>query len=190
MDQRTLIELLKNKDKQSISYLFDTHYERLYLFAEKFIYDADKAHDIVQDVFVRLWENGKKIEITSSLSGYLFTAVRNGCLDYLRALRIEDRHNQKYLEAYIESYTVDAIEEDELLETIKKMLDGFPPQCRKIFELRLLQGYKYKEIAQELHISESVVKVQIHRAFKKLKASFPISKEFFSFLLLAVFAKF
>lgn len=190
MDQQTLIELLKRRDRKSISYLFDTYYERLYLFAEKFIYDTDKAHDIVQEVFVRIWENSQKLEINTSLSHYLFAAVRNGCLDYLRALRIEDRHNQKYLEAHIDSYTVDVIEDDEMLEKIKGMLNTLPPQCREIFELRLINGYKYKEIAQKLNISESVVKVQIHRAFGKLKDSFPTLKDNLPLLLLAVFAKF
>lgn len=190
MDQQTLIKLLKSKDKKSISYLFDTHYERLYLFAEKFIYDTDQAHDIVQEVFIRLWENSANLEINTSLSHYLFAAVRNRCLDYLRALRIEDRHHRKYFEAYIESHTIDAIQDDELLEKIKNMMDNFPPQCREIFELRLLQGYKYKEIAERLNVSESVVKVQIHRAYRKLKDSFPAIKGHLPLFLLAVIIKF
>lgn len=172
-DQKALVEQLKKGNKQALSYLFDTYYERLYLFAEKFIYDSDKANDIVQEVFVRIWENCQKLEITTSLTSYLFTGVRNECLDYLRALHIEDHHNRKYLETHIDSYTMDAIEDDELLDDVKKIINGLSPQCREIFQLRIFKGYKYKEIALELNISESVVKVQIHRAYQKLKESYP-----------------
>lgn len=190
MDQQIWIGLLKSRDRNAMSYLFDTYYERLYLFAEKFIYDSDKAHDIVQEVFVRIWENSARLEITTSLSSYLFVAVRNGCLDYLRSLKIEDRHNQKYLEAHIDSYTVDVIEDDEMLEKIKEMLIKLSPQCREILELRILNGYKYKEIAQQLNVSESVVKVQIHRAYKKLKEFFPDVQNSLPLVLLAIFVKF
>lgn len=189
INSNDLIELLKSDDKKALSYLFDNHYEHLYLFAEKFIYDSDKANDIVQEVLVRIWENRHKLEITTSLISYLFAGVRNGCLDYLRTLHVEDKHNRKYLEAHIDSYTIDVIEDDDLLDRIKKMMEELPPQCREIFQLRILNGYKYKEIAKELNVSEDVVKVQIHRAHQKLKDLFPILPKGMSLVLLYVFSR-
>lgn len=179
-----LIASLKRNEAHALSVLFDNYYEKLYIFAEKFIYDPDKAHDIVQELFVHLWENRATLTITSSLSHYLFTAVRNRCLNYLRSLRIEDLQNQRYLEAHIDSYTLDVVEEQEALEQLKRMIEQLPPQCRTIVELRILKGLKYKEIARQMNVSENVVKVQIHRAYQKLstlKCLFPAG--FFYFLL-------
>ena len=107
---------LKQHEERVLTTLFDMYYEKLYLFAEKFIYDSDKAHDIVQDIFVRLWENAGKLDIKSSVKSYLFSSTKNGCLNYLRDLEIEDRNNRKYAEAYIESYNIDMVEEEEILD--------------------------------------------------------------------------
>lgn len=183
-DPNLLIASLKRNEPAALSVLFDNYYEKLYIFAEKFIYDPDKAHDIVQELFVYLWENRASLTITTSLTHYLFVAVRNRCLNYLQSLRIEDQRNQHYLEAHIDSYTLDVVEEQEALDQLKKMIGELPPQCRTIVEMRILKGYKYKEIAQQLNISENVVKVQIHRAYQKLsslKSLFPFA--FFYFLL-------
>lgn len=189
-DTDRLIGLIRKGNQQGLSDLFDLYYERLYIFAEKFIYDPDKAHDIVQELFVSIWENRDKLEITTSLSHYLFVSIRNRCLNYLQALRIEDRHNQKYLQAHIDSYTLDVLEDEDMLEKIRKMLESLSPQCQKIVELRILKGYKYKEIASEMGISESVVKVQIHRAYQKLKTAFPVLKDTLSCVLFYIFCRF
>ena len=155
-----------------MSVLFDTYYEKLYLFAEKYIYDSDKAHDIVQDVFLKIWENAERLELTSSIQHYLFASVRNGCLNYLKSLQIEDRNNRKYMEAYIESQNVDMVDDEELLARIRQVLDELPEKCREVCLLRFVEGCKYAEIAARLDMNENTVKAQLHRGMERLKQAF------------------
>ena len=152
--------------------LFDMYYEKLYLFAEKYIYDSDKAHDIVQDVFLRIWETAERLVLKSSIQHYLFASVRNGCLNYLKSLQIEDRNNRKYVEAYIESQNVDMVEDEELLVKIRQVLDELPDKCREVCLLRFVEGYKYSEIAASLAMNENTVKAQLHRGMERLRQAF------------------
>ena len=172
MDSDDILMGLKRRDETALSVLFDTYYEKLYLFAEKYIYDSDKAHDIVQDVFLKIWENAERLELTSSIQHYLFASVRNGCLNYLKSLQIEDRNNRKYAEAYIESQNVDMVDDEELLARIRQVLDELPEKCREVCLLRFVEGYKYAEIAARLDMNENTVKAQLHRGMERLKQAF------------------
>lgn len=172
MDSDDIFIGLKRRDEAALSVLFDTYYEKLYLFAEKYIYDSDKAHDIVQDVFLKIWENVERLELTSSIQHYLFASVRNGCLNYLKSLQIEDRNNRKYAEAYIESQNVDMVDDEELLARVRQVLDELPEKCREVCLLRFVEGYKYAEIAARLDMNENTVKAQLHRGMERLKQAF------------------
>lgn len=172
MDSDDIFIGLKRRDETALSVLFDTYYEKLYLFAEKYIYDSDKAHDIVQDVFLKIWENAERLELTSSIQHYLFASVRNGCLNYLKSLQIEDRNNRKYAEAYIESQNVDMVDDEELLARVRQVLDELPEKCREVCLLRFVEGYKYAEIAARLDMNENTVKAQLHRGMERLKQAF------------------
>lgn len=83
MDSDDIFIGLKRRDETALSVLFDTYYEKLYLFAEKYIYDSDKAHDIVQDVFLKIWENAERLELTSSIQHYLFCVCSQWLLELL-----------------------------------------------------------------------------------------------------------
>ena len=172
MDSDDIFIGLKRRDEAALSVLFDTYYEKLYLFAEKYIYDSDKAHDIVQDVFLKIWENAERLELTSSIQHYLFASVRNGCLNYLKSLQIEDRNNRKYAEAYIESQNVDMVDDEELLARVRQVLDELPEKCREVCLLRFVEGYKYAEIAARLDMNENTVEAQLHRGMERLKQAF------------------
>ena len=172
MDSDDIFIGLKRRDEAALSVLFDTYYEKLYLFAEKYIYDSDKAHDIVQDVFLKIWENAERLELTSSIQHYLFASVRNGCLNYLKSLQIEDRNNRKYAGAYIESQNGDMVDDEELLARVRQVLDELPEKCREVCLLRFVEGYKYAEIAARLDMNENTVKAQLHRGMERLKQAF------------------
>lgn len=167
-----LVEGIRHRKEAALATLFDVYYEKLYLFAEKYIYDSDRAHDIVQDVFLRIWENAERLVLRSSIQHYLFASVRNGCLNYLKSLQIEDRNNRKYAEAYIESQNVDMVEDEELLAKIRQVVEELPERCREVCMLRFGEGYKYSEIAERLGMNENTVKVQLHRGMERLREAF------------------
>ena len=167
-----LVEGIRHREEAALATLFDLYYEKLYLFAEKYIYDSDRAHDIVQDVFLRIWENAERLVLRGSIQHYLFASVRNGCLNYLKSLQIEDRNNRKYAEAYIESQNVDMVEDEELLAKIRQVVEELPERCREVCMLRFGEGYKYSEIAERLGMNENTVKVQLHRGMERLREAF------------------
>ena len=86
-DVNQLVQDLKKGYEPAFDYLFTTRYEDLCRFARAFVGSYDVAEDIVQDVFVRIWENNLKISSDISLDSYLYVAVRNGCVSYVRRQR-------------------------------------------------------------------------------------------------------
>lgn len=169
MNSEQIINFLRHRNEKGLTILFDLYYERLYLFAERYIYDAAKAHDIVQDVFLKIWEKAGQFELRGSIQNYLFVSVRNGCLNYLKSLQIEDRHHRKYAEAYVDSCNIDMVEEEEILVKVRMILDELPEKCREVCVLRFVEGYKYREIAEKLDLNENTVKAHLHRGMDKLK---------------------
>lgn len=167
-----LIYRLKKNDKAAYQLLFDTYFERLFLFASNFVFIDDVANDIVQDVFISVWEKADSLNESSSLKSFLFAMVRNRCINYIRDMKVEDRNKRLYLEAHIYSDTIEAIEDEDLIEEVKTFIDDLPEQCREIFKMRTMYGYKYKEIAEEMDVSVDTVKVQLKRAKDKLKLEF------------------
>lgn len=172
LNNKHLIYKLKKKEKAAYELLFDTYFERLFLFASNFVFIDDVANDIVQDVFISIWEKSENINESASLKSYLFTMVRNRCLNYIRDMKVEDRNKRLYLEAHVYSDTIDAIEDEALIEDLKIFIEELPDQCKEVFKMRTMYGYKYKEIAEEMDISIDTVKVQLKRAKNKLKVRF------------------
>ena len=176
-EDRKILERLNAQDPGAVNVLFEDYYEQLYSFASYMISNSEVAHDLVQDVFVRIWENRSSLNLHTSLRNYMFSAVRNNCLNHLKSLNVEDRHNRKWLMAHIESETVDVIEDAELRRQIDGLVSELPSQCRDIFSLRYYEGFSYKEISMSMNVSESVVKVQLHRAVKKLREKLHLIKD-------------
>ena len=91
-DDRFLVIALKQDDKQAFTRLFHAYYKDLVLFGGTYIPEKSTCEDIVQNIFLKLWNDRKTLEIENSLKSYLLKAVRNYCLDELRHRRIIDEH--------------------------------------------------------------------------------------------------
>jgi RNA polymerase sigma-70 factor (family 1) len=166
-----LIALLKQGDRAAFAEIFDRHWGSLYIHAEKMLHDREEARDIVQEVFISLWDKAGEREITSSLSAYLFSSTRNKVLNLIRdkktrsgyinlfALYIEGHHND----------TLEFIEEKELLGAIEAVIQSLPEKMRKVFELSRKEHLSHKEIAAKLDISDGTVKRQISNALHVLR---------------------
>lgn len=179
-----LIKQLKNKEEKAYVFLFEQYYDRLYRFAANYLCDPETAHDIVQDLFTSLFEKSEVLNITTSVKAYLFIAVRNRCLSFLRNLKIKDSHKQNILEAHLYSDTVDAIEDESILKELQAIREKMPPRMREVFRLRVVEDYKFKEIAQELGITENNAKVQMNGAIRMIRENLPDLKDRLLFLFL------
>ncbi len=129
----------------------------------------DEAEDLVQQVFVKIWEQRERLDIAWSLKAYLYKTVHNAALNRLRAANTRS----KYLEtnaAQLENANVTPDDTaSELNERLQKALDLLPPQCRHVFELSRFEELKYREIADQLGISIKTVETQMGKALRILR---------------------
>jgi RNA polymerase sigma-70 factor (ECF subfamily) len=163
------LEKLRQHDSLSYTRLFDIYFKQLHRFAVSFIGDHDTANDIVQLVFISLYENAFRLSPEINLSSWLFISVRNRCLNFLRDRDVEVRNKLSYLQNYEETDSLEYYDDTELLDKIRDIIDEMPEKCREICELRFYQNMKQQDIAEQLSISTNTVKVQIHRAVQKIR---------------------
>ena len=173
-------------DKKTFEELFKTHFKPLTAFANKFLKDIDLSKGIVHDVFVKLWEKRETIDLDKAIKSYLYTAVNNKSLNYIR-------DNKKFVknEAIFELENksqewnyIDNIIAIEMQEKINQTLDSLPKKCQKVFRLSRYENMKYKEIAKELDISIKTVETHISRALKELRKNLSEYLTIIVFLLL------
>lgn len=141
-------------------------------FAQSFTQDPDDAEEIVQAVFVKFWEGRKTLVIGNNPKAYLFTMIRNSCLNQIKHIAIREdykEHNERERNA---PETDSENEHASLQSKIQNAIQKMPPQRRKIFELSRFEGLKYKEIAAHLDISIKTVENHMGSAMKDLRVEF------------------
>jgi RNA polymerase sigma-70 factor (family 1) len=133
------------------------------------------AEDIVQDCFIKLWNNRAQVKHPKALKSYLYTAVRNRSLDHLREVSGHKSHHEKISSTFSEydESLVRQIAKGEMLNEIFNLMQILPPKCRTIFSMLYIEGKDYSEIAQELGLSVSTVKNQKAKAIQLLKSRLP-----------------
>ncbi|MBN2662399.1 MAG: RNA polymerase sigma-70 factor [Bacteroidales bacterium] len=159
-------------DKRKFEEIFKLHYSELCSFAYNFTNDLEDAEETVQDVFYKLWSNKENLEIKTSIRAYLFSSVKNSCLNKKKHIEIREQykeHNEKELQNN-NTNVEDFFEASELEEKIRTAIDKLPLQRKKVFILSRYEGLKYKEIAEKLDISVKTVENQISSALKFLKS--------------------
>jgi len=160
---------IKKGDKESFELLFKTYYKSLCFYALKFLDDYDNAEEVVQDVFINVWEKRNRILAPSSVRNYLFGAVRNRSLNMLKHKKVVDQHKMDNLKIQLEQADDDFLHEVDLMNKINAQIDALPPRRREIFILSREYGLKYREIADKLNISVKTVETQMGGALKTLR---------------------
>lgn len=170
MNEATLINGLKQKDKMIFDFVFNFYYSSLCSYAIQFTKDAQQAEDLVQDFFFSLWLNASKIEIKSSLKAYIFSSIKNRCLNFEKHKKVVQKHQNLLSSAQTEFDTTTEYyyAESELRAILEKGLDKLPARCREIFELSRGKGLSNQEIADKLQLSKRTVELQISNALKIL----------------------
>lgn len=165
-----------NKNKYTVGnvdfdYLVNTYSLPLYLYANKKMRNNIDAEDIVQDCLVRLWEKRNKIEDIKSIKVFLYTIVRNECFNRLKSKNVLNYHDTIDSNTFTQSELDSDMENLDLITIVLEAIETLPPQYSRIMKLTA-KGLKNSEIAAELNISESSVKVMKTRSFKKIKERF------------------
>jgi RNA polymerase sigma-70 factor (ECF subfamily) len=153
---------------ESLFYLLNA---RLIKFSLMYVHQKEAAEEIVSDVFVKCWLNRKALAEVQSMDTYLFVAVKNQSLNYIRKyshvhlVQIEDTNEIRFVRTVNPQ---EELEKKELLFKMEQSIEALPQQCRIVFRLIKEEGIKYKEVAEILNISPRTVQTQLFRAMKKL----------------------
>ena len=166
-----IIRGLKQDDQQMLKYLFDVYYEKLVFYSHTYVIRKEIAEEIIQELFVRIWENRKTILITRSFEAYLYTSARNSSINYLKSkyARIPFISLSNFVEKPIRYTVEDKLVESELKAMIQHSIDALPPKCGIIFNLSRNSDLSHQEIADMLGISKKTVHAQIRIAVLKIK---------------------
>ncbi len=168
-------DLFANKrNPELFDELFNQYSKPLFYYAAKFV-DDEAARDIVQDVFAKLWSD-QKITIKLSLNSFLFTMVRNSCLQYLEKQKVRNKYfestklklQEEELQFYMHEKT--SLIEQELEDKLNEILESLPERCKQIFTMSRFENKKNKEIAEELDISTKAVEKQITKALATIRS--------------------
>jgi len=176
---------LAEDNPAAIEELYNFYYPRLYHFSKTFLKLEEGINDILQEVFIKIWENRIKIKTSSTFNAFIFTITRNLLLNELRS-RL---NNQKIKEEVgkmaipIEYSFIEQSEYLDLKEKVDKAIDGLPDRQKEIFTLSRIYGYSHKEIAEKLNITTKAVEFHISKAIVLLKKKL-LSFELVSFLFL------
>jgi RNA polymerase sigma-70 factor (ECF subfamily) len=149
--------------------VFDACYESLCRYAFTIVKDFDQAEDIVQSMFMKLWEKREELDITASVRSYLFRAVYNQCMNFIEHHAIKTKYDAHVrIEAPSDEQQPEVFS-DEVGENIRKAIDSLPPQCRSIFIMSRYEELKHAEIADRLGISVNTIQNQVCKALKLLR---------------------
>lgn len=171
---------LRDGDKVIFSQLFQQFYSSLCNYANGFVFNEEIAKEVVLDIFLNIWEKRESLNIINSLKAYLYRAVHNQCLNYIkkshniRVLQVysneDERVKDSLLNKEIPPDVYDKLFTEEVKIQLEKVMKDLPDQSRKIFYLCRFENLSYKEIARELKVSLSTVKTHMARATLKLSA--------------------
>jgi RNA polymerase sigma-70 factor (ECF subfamily) len=180
MDDKRLLEEFRKENLEAFEFFFRTNQPRLVSYANRFLDDWETSRDIVQEIFLHLWENKDKLEITVSLRSYLYSSVKNQCINTIKHKVVEQKYSSSiaiqfremeinYYQATEESFQ--KMNAAELANKIEQSISTLPEQCRLTFELSRNEGMKSADIAKKMDVSVRTVETQIYRALKVLKES-------------------
>ena len=163
---------IKLGDEQAFELLFKMYYTTLCSFSNKYLFNPEEAQDVVQEVFIKLWENRDTIDPEESLKAYLFRVTANSSINKLRRRKVKTKYDEILKLVYIENSELsphDLFLERELSEYLIHALNKIPPKCRIVFDLSRIEGLKYGEIAKYLKISIKTVESHISKALTILR---------------------
>lgn len=166
-----LNDSLKKGDKRAYQILFDKYYVRLVSYINTYTKNQDSSKDIVQESFIKLWNNRATIEADASVVSFLHKIAYNIFVDKYR----KEKRNQSLLDTLSYEAINESIESEEevaktkKIEMVKRSIDELPPRCQEIFKMSKYEGLKYVEIAEALNLSIKTVEAQMGKAFSYIR---------------------
>ncbi|MEQ9439252.1 MAG: RNA polymerase sigma-70 factor [Cyclobacteriaceae bacterium] len=168
------IKALRNSQEEGLHYLFQKYHHALYYHALAFVKSSPLAEDVVQEVFIKVWETREQIKPELSFKSYLFTISRNHIINQLKRLSLDWKAKQDiaYHQVTVHNQVEDQVIYDDYEAIARKALAELPAKRKMVFTLYRLEGKKYDEIASLLNISKNTVRDHVVKAEKSIKEYF------------------
>jgi RNA polymerase sigma-70 factor (ECF subfamily) len=175
--EKELITGLQLGNRSTFDFLFRNYYSGLCSYAKNYLKSGEISEEIVQEVFVRLWERHNKILIHTSIRAYLYQSVFNGCMNHIKGIQssgfkhvdLEDvsiRHELMSMELTDTEFS--KIFSGDVERDLESAISDLPDQCGQIFRMCRVDNLTYKEISNMLNVSRSTVKTQMSRAMNRI----------------------
>jgi len=172
-------EVETTSKNMAFSDIYLSHYAKLMRFAKEYVIVNEDAENIIQDVFLRLWERQDSLHLIDNINAYLFKLVKNKCLDHLRHKLSTEKCNKSVQTSFeiemslklqsLDRFDDSFVSEKDMEEKVLDAINSLPPKCREIFLSSRIEGLRYREISERFNISVNTVENQMSIALKKLR---------------------
>lgn len=181
-----LLKRIAEDDERSFRIIFERYKKRFYIAAIKMTYSTDVSEEIVQDVFVSIWDRRSLLAEVKNPSGYLFTMLYNNIYAYLKKIAAEKRMKARFGEQANEGeYSMEEkLYEKEISQLVHKLIQQLPPRQQQVYVLSKHEGLSRNEIAQRLQLSPHTVKNHLQEAIKFMRTH---AYKVFAVLLIGLF---
>jgi len=170
-EEKELLIRLIDDDNDAFEKIYYLYVDRVYYFSLRYLNNNEDAEEMVQEVFTKIWESRKNINIDLSFSGYLLTTTKNTIFNNHRK-KVNHQAYCEYIITYLQSsmqHVEDEIIYNDLMDILNKTIAGLPPKRQEIFKLCRFQGMAYKDISKKLSISEKTIETHMRLAIRDIR---------------------
>lgn len=183
LEESGILKLIQEGDLNAFEMIFKKYYKPLVAYSGTILKSQDEAEDIVQQVFVTVWNKRQELGIIQSIKSYLYRSVYNSSLNRIKQVKVRQQYAKEYVLSNVNNYESNH-RHNELQQQIEQALDELPEQCGNIFRMSRFEQLKYQEIADKMGLSVKTIENQMGKALKlmreKLKDYLPLLILFFA----------
>ncbi|MEO3406689.1 RNA polymerase sigma-70 factor [Mucilaginibacter sp. CAU 1740] len=171
MSDGQLIGLLKADDEAALTIIYKRYWASLFSSAYNILKDRQACEDIIQELFIKLWDCRAEVQISVSLKAYLYASVRYGVYRQIKTGSVRSEIFDDLIERLHTPTAYGSIEHKELLLQINRVIDTLPDKCREVYKLSREECLSHKQIAMQLNISTKTVENHLTKALRELRGS-------------------
>ncbi|MEJ2882663.1 RNA polymerase sigma-70 factor [Pedobacter sp. GR22-6] len=165
-----LLLLIEQGDKDIFTDFYSSNFRKLILVSDRYVRDIAAAEEIVQDIFLKIWEDKAVLETIKSIKAYLYRSVVNSSINYINRQKSLERHHLHIAEQLSDELIDSEDERNKLIVLLYQEIEFLPEKCQLVFKLSRLEGLKYRDIAAKLDLSEKTVENHMGNALRILRS--------------------